>query len=77
MVPVLEHGSEKHRELALDHLLGGLLEFSTNEQGFKSITKALKEGGKSTYDKFVNRMRECPLGFVLILKSGKEAKFTE
>lgn len=59
---ILEHGSEKHRELALDHLLGGLLEFSTNEQGFKSVTKALKEGDKSTYDKFVNRMRECPLG---------------
>ncbi|KLO20091.1 ARM repeat-containing protein [Schizopora paradoxa] len=59
---ILEHGSEKHRELALDHLLAGLLEFSTNEQGFKSITKALKEGNKATYDKFVNRMRECPLG---------------
>ncbi len=64
LFPVLEHGSEKHRELALDHLLGGLLEFSTNEQGFKSVTKALKEGDKSTYDKFVNRMRECPLGYV-------------
>ncbi|EJD04201.1 ARM repeat-containing protein [Fomitiporia mediterranea MF3/22] len=57
---ILEHGSYKHRDLALSLLLAGLLEFATNEQGFKSVTKALKEGGKDTLDKFVNRMRESP-----------------
>ena len=33
--------------MTLDHLLDGLLEFATNEQGSKSLTKALKEGGSS------------------------------
>ncbi|KAL5535291.1 MPF1 [Sanghuangporus sanghuang] len=59
---ILEHGSLKHRDLALSLLLFGLLEFATNEQGFKSVTKALKEGGKDALDKFVNRMRESPAG---------------
>lgn len=48
--------------MALAHLLEGLLEFSTNEQGFKSVTKALKEGGKEALDKFIARMRESPSG---------------
>ena len=47
-----------HRDLALDHLLGGLLEYATNEQGIKSITKALKEGGKDTLDRVIKRMCE-------------------
>ncbi|KAJ7187431.1 ARM repeat-containing protein [Mycena pura] len=47
---VLEHGSEKHHQMTLDHLLDGLLEFATNEQGSKSVVKALKEGGKETLD---------------------------
>ncbi|KAF8346084.1 armadillo-type protein [Amanita rubescens] len=55
---ILEHGSEKHRKLTLDHLLDGLLEFATNEQGSKSITKALKEGGKETLDRIIKRMCE-------------------
>ena len=55
---VLEHGSEKHRRMTLDHLLDGLLEFATNEQGSKSLTKALKEGGLDTLDKVVRRMCE-------------------
>ena len=55
---VLEHGSEKHRRMTLDHLLDGLLEFATNEQGSKSLTKALKEGGLDTLDKIVRRMCE-------------------
>ncbi|KAJ7687317.1 hypothetical protein B0H14DRAFT_2653877 [Mycena olivaceomarginata] len=38
---ILEHGSEKHRRMALEHLLNGLLEFATNEQGSKSVAKAL------------------------------------
>ena len=44
--------------MTLDHLLDGLLEFATNEQGFKSLTKALKEGGLDTLDKVVRRMCE-------------------
>lgn len=57
-LPVLEHGSDKHRQLTLDHLIAGLLDYATNEQGYKSITKALKEGGKDTLDKVVKRMCE-------------------
>ena len=59
---VLEHGSEKHRRMTLDHLLDGLLEFATNEQGSKSLTKALKEGGMETLDKVVRRMCEPAKG---------------
>ncbi|KAF7288800.1 PUM-HD domain-containing protein [Mycena chlorophos] len=59
---ILEHGSEKHRQMALDHLIAGLLEFATNEQGNKSVTKALKEGGKDTLDRFVKRMCEPAKG---------------
>ena len=59
---VLEHGSEKHRRMTLDHLLDGLLEFATNEQGSKSLTKALKEGGLDTLDKVVRRMCESAKG---------------
>ncbi|KAJ3500658.1 hypothetical protein NLJ89_g9698 [Agrocybe chaxingu] len=55
---ILEHGSDKHRQMTLDHLLDGLLEFATNEQGAKSVTKALKEGGMETLDKVVRRMCE-------------------
>jgi hypothetical protein len=61
---VLEHGSEKHRRMTLDHLLDGLLEFATNEQGSKSVTKALKEGGKETLDRVVKRMCEPAKGYV-------------
>ncbi|KAI0295021.1 armadillo-type protein [Russula brevipes] len=59
---ILEHGSAKHRQMALDHLVTGLLEFATNEQGSKSVTKALKEGGKETLDRFVKRMAESTKG---------------
>ncbi|KAF9461903.1 armadillo-type protein [Collybia nuda] len=59
---ILEHGSEKHRQMALQHLLDGLLEFATNEQGSKSVTKALKEGGKETLDKVIDRMCEPAKG---------------
>ena len=48
--------------MALDHLVIGLLEFATNEQGSKSVTKALKEGGKETLDRFVKRMAESTKG---------------
>ncbi|KAK0209343.1 armadillo-type protein [Desarmillaria ectypa] len=59
---ILEHGSDKHRQLTLDHLISGLLEYATNEQGYKSVTKALKEGGKDTLDKVVKRMCEPAKG---------------
>lgn len=48
--------------MALQHLLDGLLEFATNEQGSKSVTKALKEGGKDTLDKVIDRMCEPAKG---------------
>jgi hypothetical protein len=50
--------------MALDHLVAGLLEFATNEQGSKSVTKALKEGGKETLDRFVKRMAESTKGYI-------------
>ena len=61
---VLEHGSAAHQGMALDHLVEGLLDFATNEQGTKSITKALKEGGKETLDKIITRMCEQSKGYV-------------
>ena len=64
VVLVLEHGSPRHRDLALDHLLSGLLEYATSEQGIKSITKALKEGGKDTLDRIIKRMCEPAKRFV-------------
>jgi len=48
--------------MALDHLLDGLLEFATNEQGAKSVTKALKEGGMDTLEMVVRRMCEPAKG---------------
>ncbi|GBE77603.1 ARM repeat-containing protein [Sparassis crispa] len=59
---ILEHGSKSHRDMALDHLLSGLLDYATNEQGVKSVTKALKEGGKETLDKLMKRMCEPSRG---------------
>ncbi len=42
----------------MSHILAGLLEYATSEQGIKSITKALKEGGKDTLDRVIRRMCE-------------------
>ena len=53
--------------MALDHLISGLLEYATNEQGSKSVTKALKEGGKDTLDRIITRMCEPAKGYVLLL----------
>ena len=61
-LPVLEHGSAAHRQMALEHLVMGLLDFATHEQGTKSITKALKEGGKETLDRIIARMCEQSKG---------------
>lgn len=69
---VLEHGSDKHRQSTLEHLVSGLLEYSTNEQGYKSVAKALKEGGKETLDMVVKRMCEPAKGFVILIKTNKE-----
>ncbi len=63
-IEVLEHGSAKHRNLALEHLISGLLEYATSEQGAKSVTKALKEGGKDTLDRIIKRMCEPAKGYV-------------
>lgn len=62
---VLEHGSPKHRQMTLEHLTAGLLEYATNEQGAKSVNKAMKEGGKDTLDRFVKRMAEPVKGYVV------------
>ncbi|KAG6919874.1 hypothetical protein DXG01_015582 [Tephrocybe rancida] len=59
---ILEHGSEAHRTQTLQHLLDGLLDFASSEQGAKSVTKALKEGGKATLDRIVGRMCEAANG---------------
>ncbi|GJE97809.1 ARM repeat-containing protein [Phanerochaete sordida] len=59
---ILEHGSTTHRTMALDHLISGLLEYATSEQGAKSVTKALKEGGKDTLDRVITRMCEPAKG---------------
>ncbi|KAJ7189796.1 armadillo-type protein, partial [Mycena pura] len=48
----------EHHQMTLDHLLDGLLEFATNEQGSKSVVKALKEGGKEMLDRIVQCMCE-------------------
>jgi pumilio RNA-binding family len=64
VTPVLEHGSMEHREMALQHLLSGLLEYATNEQGSKSVAKALKDGGKDTLNRIIQRMCEPAKGFV-------------
>ena len=50
--------------MTVDHLLEGLVEFATSEQGAKSVTKALKEGGIETLDKVVRRMCEPAKGYV-------------
>ena len=59
--------------MALEHILSGLLEYATNEQGIKSITKALKEGGKDTLDRIIKRMCEpakrCVRGLPILLLS--------
>ena len=44
--------------MVLDHLLSGLVEYASNEQGNKSVSKAIKEGGKGTLDRIIKRMCE-------------------
>ncbi|KAF8837623.1 ARM repeat-containing protein [Paxillus ammoniavirescens] len=59
---ILEHGSPKHRQMCLDHLIVDLLDYATNEQGFKSVTKAFKEAGPETLGRIVKRMCEPAKG---------------
>ncbi|KAG1859848.1 armadillo-type protein [Suillus subluteus] len=57
-----KHGSPKHRQMCLDHIMSDLLDYATNEQGYKSVTKALKETGSETLDRIVKRMCEPAKG---------------
>lgn len=50
--------------MTLDLLLAGILDFAANDQGAKSINKALKEGGKETLNKMIRRMCEPSKGHV-------------
>ncbi|KAJ7809880.1 hypothetical protein B0H13DRAFT_2384953 [Mycena leptocephala] len=50
--------SEKHRQMVLEHLLPGLLEFATNEQDRQNALTTLKEGRKEMIDRVVQRMCE-------------------
>jgi hypothetical protein len=50
--------------LTVDHLVDGLVDFATSEQGAKSVAKALKEGGKETLDKIIKRLCESAKGYV-------------
>lgn len=59
---ILEHGSQKHRQMCLDHLINDLLDFATNEQGFKSIMRAFKDAGPETTSRMVKRMCEPSKG---------------
>ncbi|KAI6012746.1 ARM repeat-containing protein [Pisolithus orientalis] len=59
---ILEHGSQKHRQMCLDHLINDLLDFATNEQGFKSVTRAFKEADSETTARMVKRMCEPAKG---------------
>ena len=55
---VLEHGLQKHPQMCLDHLMNDLLDFVTNEQGFKSVMRAIKEAEPDMLVKMVKRMCE-------------------
>ncbi|KAJ7835815.1 hypothetical protein B0H14DRAFT_3461057 [Mycena olivaceomarginata] len=57
---------EKHPQMALEHLLTSLLEFAASEQGSQSVVKSLKEGGKETLDRVVQRMCEPAKGYVVL-----------
>jgi pumilio RNA-binding family len=62
--------------MALDHLVLGLVEYATSEQGSKSVTKALKEGGKETLDRVIARMCEPTKGYVSSKRSKKYSSFS-
>ncbi|KAG6913324.1 hypothetical protein DXG01_007731, partial [Tephrocybe rancida] len=68
---ILKHGSEAHRAQTLQHLLDGLLDFATSEQGAKSVTQALKEGGEVTLDRIVGRMCEAANGYPCPTEGGQ------
>jgi hypothetical protein len=55
--------------MALEHLLTGLLEFATNDQGSKSVVKALKEVRKETLDRVVQRMCKPAKRYVFLSSS--------
>lgn len=43
--------------------MSDLLDYATNEQGYKSVTKALKETGPETLDRIVRRLCEPAKGY--------------
>lgn len=51
--------------MCLDHLITDLLDYATNEQGFKSVIKAFKETGPETLARIVKRMCEPAKGSVM------------
>ncbi|KAJ7897500.1 hypothetical protein B0H13DRAFT_2337843 [Mycena leptocephala] len=57
--------SEKHRQMALEHLLPGLLKFATNEQDSQNALTTLEEGRKEMIDRVVQRMCEPAKGYVV------------
>ncbi|KAJ7333977.1 hypothetical protein DFH08DRAFT_965746 [Mycena albidolilacea] len=71
---LLEHGSEKHRQMALEHPLTALLEFATNERVRKSVVKALKEGGKETLDRVAQPAKGAGRAIILIASVLLKAK---
>ena len=48
--------------MCLDHLMNDLLDFATNEQGFKSVMRAFKEAGPDTLERMIKRMCEPAKG---------------
>jgi hypothetical protein len=64
---VFEHRSEKRRQIALEHLITGLLELVTNEQGSQSTLTTLQKGGKETLDRVVLRICKLAKGYVVLL----------
>ena len=55
----------------LDHIILSLSDFATNEQGSKSVVKALRGGGKEVLDRLVGRMVEPTGGCVPVTPSPK------
>jgi hypothetical protein len=55
--------------MALQHILCGLLEYAANEHGSKSVSKAIKDGGKDTLNRIVKRMCEPAKRFLAVLST--------
>ena len=62
--------------MCLDHLIADLLDYATNEQGFKSVTKAFKETGPETLARIVKRMCEPAKGLATTVSLERRADDT-